>query len=506
MYKSRYQVVSILACVCLVALGIARAEVAVGPFFGDHMMLQRGMKAPVWGAADAGEQVSVEIAGRSAEAVACADGTWQVALKKMDAGGPYVLTIAGASNRIEIQDVLVGEVWICSGQSNMQWTVQNSNNAEEEIAGASFPKMRLFSVPRMVAGEPQETCGGEWAVCSPETVPGFSAAGYFFGRMLHQELDVPVGVIHSSWGGTPAEAWTSMPTLEADSTFASIVERYKKAEANYPEAMAKYEQAVKDWEQAKAEGKDPGRHPSEPFGPTHPHRPAGLYNAMLCPVAPYALRGAIWYQGESNAARAKEYETLFPAMIQDWRELWGQGPFPFYFVQLANFRARTEEPQPDSDWAFLRDAQRKTLSLKNTGMAVIIDIGEADNIHPRNKQDVGKRLALNALAKTYGKDVEYSGPSYTKMRIKGDEVCLAFKHVGGGLVAQGGAALKGFIIAGADKTFVWADARLEGDRVIVRSDDVPEPAAVRYAWADNPECNLYNAAGLPASPFRTDDW
>jgi sialate O-acetylesterase len=417
------------------------------------------------------------------------------------------MTLTG-KNSITIKNILVGEVWVGSGQSNMQMSVQSSNNAEQEIAEANYPKIRLFYVKREVADKPQSDCEGSWVECSPETVPGFSAVAYFFGRYLYKELDVPVGMIHTSWGGTPAEAWTRREVLEKMPVCAPILKRYADAVARYPQAMEEHKQKLAEWKEAaakaKAEGKNPPRRPREPFGPGNPYAPVGLYNAMIAPLIPYRIAGAIWYQGESNAGRAYQYRTLFPAMIKNWRDDWGLGEFPFLFVQLANFMKTKPEPG-DSAWAELREAQLMTLSLPNTGMAVIIDIGEADNIHPKNKQDVGKRLALWALANTYGKELVYSGPIYKSMKVDGSSIVLSFDHVGGGLVAKG-EELKGFAIAGADKKFVWADAKIDGDTVVVSSDKVSEPAAVRYAWADNPVCNLYNKAELPASPFRTDDW
>ena len=297
--------------------------------------------------------------------------------------------------------------------------------------------------------------------------------------------------------------------LESDPDFAPILKRYDDAVSRYPQARKEYEQKLAEWKQAvekaKAEGTNPPRRPGAPFGPGSPYEPAGLYNAMIAPLIPYGIQGAIWYQGESNAGRAYQYRKLFPDMIKNWRQDWGEGQFPFLFVQLANFMKTRPEPG-DSAWAELREAQLMTLSLPNTGMAVIIDIGEADDIHPKNKQDVGKRLALWALAKTYGKDIVYSGPIYKSMKVDDGKIILSFDHVGGGLIAKGDEQLKGFAIAGADRKFVWADAKIEGDTVVVSSENVSEPVAVRYAWADNPVCNLYNKEDLPASPFRTDDW
>jgi sialate O-acetylesterase len=402
-----------------------------------------------------------------------------------------------------------GEVWVCSGQSNMAMQVQSSNDSKEEIAAADYPNIRLFTVSRKVAQKPLNDCQGSWSQCSPETVPSFSAVGYFFGRKLHQELNVPIGLIHTSWGGTPAEAWTRIELLKANPDFEPILARHAERLANFPRAKREYSEKLEQWKQAaekaKVEGKNPPRRPRAPLGPDNPHSPAGLYNGMIAPLIPYGIQGAIWYQGESNASRAYQYRRLFPTMITNWRKDWRQGNFPFLFVQLANFMDTKPDPG-ESAWAELREAQTMTLSLPNTGMATIIDIGEAKDIHPKNKQDVGKRLALWALAETYNNDIVYSGPLYKSMKIEGGRIRLSFDHVGGGLVSRGDEILKGFAVAGADREFVWADAEIDGNTIVVGSDKVAEPVAVRYGWADNPVCNLYNKEGLPAGPFRTDGW
>jgi sialate O-acetylesterase len=501
----------ILSLVLLLAgAGAALADVKLPSVIGDNMVLQQGEKVSIWGWADPDEEVMVGVSWNSMKWAVTADkdGKWSFKMSPPEVGGPYEMTLTG-KNSITIKNILVGEVWVGSGQSNMQWAVNQSANAEQEIAAANYPKIRLFYVKRTVADKPQTDCEGKWVECSPETVPGFSAVAYYFGRYLHKELDVPVGLIHTSWGGTPAESWTRREALEAMPDCEPILKRYADAVAKYPQAMEEHKQKLAEWkeaaEKARAEGKNPPRRPWEPLGPGHPHAPSGLYNAMISPLIPYGIAGAIWYQGESNAGRAYQYRTLFGGMIKNWRDDWGVGKFPFLFVQLANFMKTKPEPD-ESAWAELREAQTMTLGLPNTGMAVIIDIGEADDIHPKNKQDVGKRLALWALANTYGKKLVYSGPIYKSMKVDGNSIVLSFDHVGGGLVAKGGEELKGFAIAGADKKFVWADAKIDGDTIVVSSDKVAEPAAVRYAWADNPVCNLYNAEELPASPFRTDDW
>ncbi len=488
----------------------AFADVRLARIFSDHAVLQRGKPVPVWGTAQPGEKVTVEFRGQKVTTAADDDGDWRVILKPMPAGGPFQMTVRG-NNTIVLNDILVGEVWVCSGQSNMEWPVALSNNAEQEIAQANNPEIRLFVVPKAVSDRPlKDLNGGAWQPCTPETVRNFSAVGYFFARELQRALKVPIGMIETAWGGTPAESWTSRPTLLAHRSLRYLVENWRRAEASYPQALENYQKQLADWEkavaQARAEGKPEPKKPDPPQDPrTNPWKPSGLFNAMIAPIVPYAIQGAIWYQGESNAGRAFEYRILFPAMIQDWREAWAQGDFPFLFVQLANFMAVKPEPG-ESAWAELREAQTMTLSLPKTGMAVAIDIGDANDIHPRNKQDVGKRLALNALAIAYGKKVVYSGPIYERMKREGNAIRLYFKHVDGGLTTPNGEPLKGFAIAGADRKFVWAEARIEGNTVVVSSPQVPEPVAVRYAWADNPVCNLYNRAGLPASPFRTDDW
>lgn len=487
----------------------APADVKLPALVGDHMVLQRDAELPIWGWADPGEKVTVAIDGQTQSATADKSGKWMVRLDKLATSKPLTMKITG-NNTLEIKDILVGEVWVCSGQSNMQWSVSQANNAAEEIAAAKFPEIRLISVPRVGTQETQTDFEGSWAACSPETVGSFSAVGYYFGRTLFQELKVPIGLIHCSWGGSACEAWVETSVLAADPELAPILQRWEQIVKSYdPEKQQQnYEAALEKWKVAAAKAKADGKpQPRRPFAPRNPligqHRPANLYRGMLNPLIPYAIRGAIWYQGETNAGRAYQYRTLFPTMITSWRKDWGQGDFPFYFVQLANFRQRKNEPAP-SDWAELREAQSMTLSLPNTGQAVIIDIGEANDIHPKNKQDVGKRLALWALAHDYGQDVEFSGPSFESLKVSGDKAIVTFNHAEG-LTAKGG-TLKGFSVAGKDEKFHWADATIEGNKVVVSSPDVKQPVAVRYAWADNPEANLYNKAGLPASPFRTDDW
>lgn len=479
--------------------------------FGDHMVIQAGRATPVWGWANPGERIRIEVNGRVwARATADQQGRWRADVAACPkAGSRLEIRVRGSKEEIMLRDVLAGEVWIGSGQSNMEWPVKLTMNAEAEIASANFPEIRLFMVKKKVADHPLEDCEGEWKVCSPETVADFSAVLFYFGRELHRQLHVPVGLIETAWGGTPAESWTTEATLRATPMFQPIIRRWEARMKRYPEDRAAYEQALKAWEseaeKARAEGREEPKRPAEPWGPEHPWRPAGLYNGMIAPIVPFAFRGAVWYQGESNADRAWQYRKLFPAMIRDWREQWRQGDFPFYFVQLANFMARQPEPG-DSAWAELREAQAMTCSLRNTGMAVAIDIGDAADIHPRNKQEVGRRLALIALARDYCRDLEYSGPVFKKAYAKHNTMEITFSHDESGLCTPANEPLKGFAVAGKDKVFHWADAKIVGRRVIVSSPKVPRPVAVRYGWANNPECNLVNGAGLPAVPFRSDEW
>jgi sialate O-acetylesterase len=508
---------TVLCCSALVLGALSlRAEVKLPSLLSDGLVLQQGMKVNIWGTADPGEQVTVSLGDQQASGVAESGGQWKVKLGPLNAGGPFTMTISG-KNTIRLHDVLVGEVWVCSGQSNMEMPVGtnaegwsgNVNNYRDEIARGDHPRLRMFTVRKAVAGKPQQDIKGYWVVASPQTVGEFSAVGYFFGRELLEALNVPVGMIHSSWGGTPAESWTSRGMLESDPEFKSILEAGTKLLSPYPKAFQDFEQQLGQWrkdsDKAESEGAPVPAAPTVPDDPRrNPWRPSGLFNAMLMPLTPYAIRGVIWYQGESNADRPAQYRKLFPAMIRDWRRAWEEGDFPFLFVQLANWGMYN----PHSNWPELREAQLKTLSLPRTGMAVTIDIGDGSDIHPKNKQEVGYRLALAAQAIAYGRDVMYSGPIYESMAVEGEKIRLRFEYVYGGLVAKNSStwAPSGFEIAGDDRKFVDAEAKIDGDTVVVRSEKVPHPVAVRYAWGMNPWCSLYNRAGLPASPFRTDDW
>ncbi|TFH01046.1 MAG: 9-O-acetylesterase [Calditrichales bacterium] len=620
------------------------------------MVLRQQFKNPVWGKAEPGGVVSVEINGQQKKAVADDAGDWQISLDPIPAGGPLTLHVFGADTLV-ISDVMIGEVWLCSGQSNMEMPLAGWGkvlNFEEEIATADYPDLRLFQVEKTMSDLPATkiNCAG-WSRCTPQTIPEFSSTAYFFGRMLQQQLNIPVGLIHSSWGGTPAEAWTSGASLKEMPDFAQAVldvagggSSKAEQEKLYREKMTVWCQQMQEkikaaggyrngwenpdlddskwdkmqlptlWEKTGLDvdgivwfrkevdlstvwqgedmtlslgpindhdvtwfngeqigstgnvmvkrtyripeglvrsgknviavqvldiGNNGGIYgkpeelklinsngetmslagdwkympdpikvtlddmPSEPYVRYDAHRPTVLFNGMISPLLPFGISGAIWYQGESNAGRAYQYRTLFPTMITDWRKHWNQGDFPFLFVQLANFMERKSEPADDA-WAELREAQLMTLDLPNTGMAVAIDIGDEKDIHPKNKQEVGRRLALNALNSVYGKDVTASGPIYDKMQIEDNKIRISFNHTASGISTPGKKPLKGFAIAGADKKFVWAQAVIEGTEVVVWHPDVQQPVAVRYAWAANPECNLYNTSKLPASPFRTDDW
>ncbi|NJN25628.1 MAG: sialate O-acetylesterase [Cyclobacteriaceae bacterium] len=616
---------------------LSLANVKVAQIFSDHMVLQRNVSAPVWGTATPGEKIIVEIQGMAVTTLTGKDGRWKVYLPPFEAGGPYVVTIRG-NDALTLTDVMFGDVWVASGQSNMAWKLENAQNGAEEIEAANYPDIRMFYVPRTVASAPKNDLNdGQWDICTPEIAKEFSAVAYFFGKELHQDINVPIGLINCNWGGTAAEAWTStemlktlpdfeqqMADLQQEPNWEADMEanRQRESEKNklistsnkglelgvtkinynsndWPVVIApKWKEDLKGivwmrkvieipsefkgqeikfdlgridnqatvyfneqelgttgsprfaeftvpaklvksgknviavrllhrWGTANFAGPEDrmklyapngavlenlagpwkyltGLEPDFPQVNSYQNYPSSLFNGMVNPIIPYGIKGVIWYQGESNAGRAYQYQTLFPAMIQDWRVRWGLDYFPFLYVQLANYMDIPEQPQED-DWAELREAQLMALRLPNTGMAVTIDIGEMFDIHPRNKQEVGHRLALAAKSIAYDQDLEWSGPLYRSMVVNGRDVEITFDHVGKGLQVKGD-QLEGFQIAGKDKKFYWAEAQIVGGKVFVTSDKVTEPVAVRYAWAINPKANLYNKNGLPASPFRTDDW
>jgi sialate O-acetylesterase len=491
---------NVLLIVPLLVSSSARADVKLASLFAEHVVLQQGVPLPVWGTAGADEQVTVTVAGQSAQATADEKGKWVAKLPALTAGGPHTL-VAKGKNEVKVGDVMVGEVWIASGQSNMEWQVRNGSATAQEIASANMPGLRMFTVTKAVTSKPAKDVTGAWAVCTPQSVGTYSAVAYWFAKDLHKKLNVPVGIIHTSWGGTPAEAWTGSAALEADPDLKPIVDRSNQS-------LETYNKQLDDWKQsairAEAEGAALPPMPKDPRSDSW--RPGGLYNAMVAPLVPVACKGVIWYQGESNVPRAFQYRKLLPAMIKTWRDAWGRSDMPFYIVQLANFTPPMAEPG-DSMLAELREAQTLTANMPNNGLACTIDLGDANDIHPRNKEDVGKRLSLVALAKAYGKaDVVYAGPEFESMSIEGDKARIKLRHATGLKTSDGGAAVKSFAVAGEDRRWFWADAKIDGESVVVHSDKVAKPAAVRYAWAHNPAANLYNAAGLPAVPFRTDDW
>lgn len=502
---------------------VAPANVEPNPLFSTGAVLQRRMPLPVWGRADEGEKVTVRFDGETGTCIA-RDGVWKVLLKPHEAGGPYTLTIEG-KNTVTVEDVYVGEVWICSGQSNMAFNLGMAAEGPKEAPLAGFPQLRLFAVERKTAVKPSDRTSGRWTECTPKTVSAFSAVAYFFGRDLYKALGIPVGLISSSWPGTPAQSWISLDGLKKTSDFPEYVTfaeaqiaRYAEAASSYPQKMKDYEalmtqwnsevgnayaEEVKAWQAKNKEASSPLPKPTPsrpmPKVPVSPDGdssyPTALYNGMIAPIIPYAIKGVIWYQGESNAKKAKEYQKLFPRLIADWREKWGQGPFPFLFVQIAPYRDQPPE---------IREAQLLTWqNTEHTAMVVTMDVGDPNDIHPKRKEPVGQRLALAARAVAYGQDLEYSGPVFRSADFSKGRATLHFTHVGSGLAAGAG-ALTGFQLAGRDGVYFDARAEIVGETVVVASEQVPEPASVRYGWANTPEGSLFNKEGLPASPFRSD--
>ncbi|MCE9613624.1 MAG: sialate O-acetylesterase [Lentisphaerae bacterium] len=498
--------IALVALIGLLLSPAARAELTAASPFTDNMVLQRDLACPVWGKADAGQKVEVKFGQQAKSATADADGKWMLKLDPLPASHqPAEMTITAGDKTLTLKNILVGDVWICSGQSNMAFGLGSSTGGKEAAEKANIPGIRLLMVPKRASPEPVDSITIKWSACTPETAVRFSAVGFYFGRDLHEKLKVPIGLIHTNYGGTPAQAWTSKSALAAVPELAYYIAAAEKMVADF-----KLADLQKQVTEAKAAGKPVPT--TQPRKPNLTHLPGGLYNAMIHPLVPFGIRGAIWYQGEANAGnvqKAIEYRTLLPAMIKDWRTNWGQGDFPFLFVQLANFREPPKSvPQAagEQPWAMLREAQTRTLSLPNTAMAVIIDVGEAKDIHPRDKLTVGQRLALGARAVAYGEKLIHSGPTFDAMKVDANKAVLSFKNIGGGLVARGSAHgnLSGFTIAGADGKFVTAAAKIEGDTVVVTGEGIATPAAVRYNWANNPDGNLYNKEDLPAVPFRTD--
>jgi sialate O-acetylesterase len=490
----------LLVATLLHSLAISvRADVTVPALLADHMVVQRGLPVHVWGMAAPHEAVSIAFRGETKAGTADDDGRWSIYLSPGEAGGPFDLSIK-ATNTIVLHDILVGDVWVASGQSNMEFPMTGLVNAQTEITAAQYPKIRLFLVKHKPADYPRENVESKgWAACTPESAADSSAVAYFFARNLQQKLGVPIGLIESSWGGTAAESWTSLHTLGADAALMPVFSaRAKMVDEQSTNVLRQQREDVefqKAVEQAKADGKPlPGPQWHPDFAAW---APAALYNGMIAPLTPFAIRGVIWYQGEANASpeRASLYACLFQTMIRDWRNSWGEGDFPFLFVQIANWNT-----EPGELWPDVRNAQRQALALRNTGMAVTIDIGDPNDIHPKNKQDVGLRLSLAARAITYGEKVEWSGPLYRQIAREENALRVWFDHANG-LMAKG-ATVTGFEIAGADGKYSAADAKIEGTSVVVSSAAVPAPVSVRYGWAPNPNCNLFNKEELPASPFQ----
>lgn len=622
--------VFLLTIVCFLANA---QEIKVSRLFAEHMVLQRDMAVRFWGSAGENQEVAITIDGYQIKTKSDAYGSWECLYPAQRAGGPFDVEISTSSDTRKIADVYFGDVWVASGQSNMEWKVKSDiDNMKAEIADSNYPLIRFFEVPKKVAPRPQKTIeSGDWKIANPDNVGDFSAVGWFFAKHNHLEKGVPVGVIGSYWGGTPAEAWTSIdivngvegykeqakelmdPTIDWDKKLADNealstqkwdmindvegasaygVQKFDFDDSNWrevslpneeplsdfawvrklfslkntnaaklslgsltnlatvyvngyevfnrrwgllplmelsPEVLKKGEnvvvvRTVNDWDNRVFIGKEGSMwvqqgkkqislegawkysntiEPAMPKVDNYSWTPSFLYNGMIHPIEGYSLKGAIWYQGESNAGQNQFYRGIFGAMIQDWRVKWKQGNFPFLFVQLANWRERYDEPT-DSEWAKLQEAQTQTLELPNTGMAVTIDIGDADDIHPRNKQDVGKRLWFAARKVAYGEDAVYSGPTYASQKVEGNTVTISFDNIGSGLVVSG-EELEGFALAGEDMKFYWAKGTAKGSKVLLTSVEVPNPVYIRYAWADNPDCNLYNSEGLPAVPFRTDN-
>jgi len=508
MQKNMKSTVLFFSIFCLYSFS-AVAKTIPNALFSNNMVLQQGVNVPVWGKADNNEAVTVEICGQKVSTVA-KEGKWFVELKPLKSGGPFEMTITGA-NTIKVTNILVGEVWLCSGQSNMDRKLGLANGQKpivnwqnEAKDAANYPQMRQFTVPRLATATKVDDVKGKWMICDSISVKNFTAVGYFFGRSITKNLkNVPVGLIFSAWGGTPAEKWTSRAALEANDELKAIVANYDKAVLDFPAALEKFklneDSIMTKWKADTTAARIAGKAlPKKPAAPTEPAKSGdcgGLYNGMINPIIPYAMKGVIWYQGESNSSRAKQYQTLFPAMIADWRKAWNIGEFPFLFVQIAPHMGQSPE---------IREAQLLTLKkTPNTGMAVTVDCGDSADIHPADKLPVGERLALAARALAYKQKVAYSGPIYSGMEVKDNTIILSFDHVNKGLVVKGN-QLTDFTISADGKKFVPAKAEIKKDKIVVSADNIANPKAVRMGWSKVPHVNLFNKDGLPASPFRTD--
>jgi sialate O-acetylesterase len=497
---------AIVALVAAFALP-GRADIMLAPPFTDQAVLQRDISVPVWGRAAPGEKIAVRHRGQQVETTAGTDGRWSVRLAPMPASAAGADLVVAGANTVTLHDVVVGEVWLASGQSNMEWPLSLALEAKAEIAAAHSSLVRELHVDHSPSDLPTDTVKtGGWQIATPATAGGFSAVGYFFAQALAEKLSVPVGIIHSSWGGTPIESWLAEPVLRTTRAWPRFDRQWQQALKVFPKKMAEYPALDAAWRQADEEQRATGKPnplawPHPPAGPGTVYAPGGLFNGMILPLAPFALRGVIWYQGESNVGREREYRELFPAMITSWRQAWPLGDFPFYFVQLPNF---SDHKPGGRKWAALREAQAAALALPHTGMAVTIDVGEAEVLHPTNKKPVGERLALLAEAQVHRLPVEASGPVFQAATREGAALRLKFSHAVG--LAARARPPTGFEVAGADQVFHAASAALDGESVLVSATEVPEPVAVRYAWTNSPAASLYNGAGLPAAPFRSDAW
>lgn len=488
------------------------AEVTVNSLFNDHMVLQQKKRIPIWGKGTVNEHVTVSLLKENiliafVETTVDKNGEWRIVFNELSAGGPFTLFIQG-QNSIEISDVLVGEVWLCSGQSNMEYTLETVSNGIGEIKSANYPLIRAITVPRLSTNVPQKEINALWSVCSPETAATYSGVGYLFGRELFKSLNVPIGLIFSAYGATRAEAWTKYETLKEDSILNETIVSWEKAVQNYPNAYKNYMHAMALYKSNSLLNPSKSKQtlpPEPPVGPGHRNSPAGLYNGMIAPLAPFGIAGIAWYHGTANVPNAEQYRNLLTKMIADWREVWGS-PIPFGIVQIANHLERDPVPV-DSKKARLREAQllvSKTVS--NCGLVVTIDIGEANDVHPKNKQETGRRLGYWARSALYNEKILSQGPVFEKMEISGNKIILTFSSVGKGLQVKKGEVLKGFAICDVRQKFVWANAKIVGKTTVeVSAKEIKKPIAVRYGWSDNPEANLYNDL-LPASPFRTDNY
>lgn len=496
----------------------AQAELRLPAIIGDNMVLQQKQVNPIWGWDTPGTEIQVALGSQNKTAKADAQGKWTVQLDALPANAQPAKMIITGSSRRELQNILVGEVWLCSGQSNMGFNLGSVWDADLDIATAKYPGLRIISVPNVGTQELQDDFKGQWEECSPTNVAAFTAVGYHYGRVLHEMLGVPVGLIDNAWGGSACEAWVRRDVLERDARFKAMIAKWQQAEATFTDAMfekqmAQHQTQVQAWMSARKEAQKAGKFftSKQPRAPQNPlrgqKRPGNLYAGCLNPIIGYGIKGAIWYQGESNASRAYEYASLFPLMISHWRSEWKQGDFPFYWVQLADFKP--EQPLPgDSDWAELRESQTKTQSaIKNGGQAVIIDLGEANDIHPKNKRDVAERLARWALVKDYGFKLPYRSPEFQSAEFAAGKAVVTLDTFGGNLRTVDVSDVKGFAICGEDKKWVWAAAKIiAGNKVEVSAAGVAKPVAVRYAWSDNPVCNLFSTDGLPVTPFRSDSF